>query len=90
MKLWIARDKDGDLYVYQNKPIKRGLAGLFECQCENEEAEKIEDLHYLFPSVTWENSPQEMELVSKEEYKRLKEIEEIHKKEGGPGDWYII
>ena len=22
MKLWIARDKDGELYLYPNKPIK--------------------------------------------------------------------
>lgn len=61
MKLWIARDKDGSLYLYPNKPIKQDLAGYFDSQ-DSEMIEKIVDLDYLFSFVTWENSPQEIEL----------------------------
>lgn len=85
MKLWIARDKDGSLYLWRNKPVRQNDEERF--MYGGYTGELIQD---LYPEVTWENSPQEMELVSKEEYKRLKEIEKTHKKEGGPGDWYII
>ena len=56
MKLWIARDKDGELRLWRDKPVKGmndafhsgGLRGvLWGC---------------LFPEVTFENSPQEVEL----------------------------
>lgn len=57
MKLWIARDKDGYSQLYVEEPIKRN--GYFECvpntgwftiSCR------------LFPEVTFENSPQQVEI----------------------------
>lgn len=57
MKLWIARDKDEYSQLYVEKPIKRD--GYFECvpntgwftiSCR------------LFPEVTFENSPQQVEI----------------------------
>ena len=60
MKVWIARDKDNRLYLYQYKPQKEG--------------DFFESLSYLscwqipfteFPEVTFENSPMEVELVLK-------------------------
>lgn len=57
MKLWIARDKDGYSQLYVEKPIKIGESfkhvpntGWFTISCK------------LFPEVTFENSPQEVEL----------------------------
>ncbi|MCH5241781.1 MAG: hypothetical protein J1F67_05085 [Muribaculaceae bacterium] len=56
--LWIERDKDGFLEVYAEKPerLSIGFTGrtLFY--------PSIED----FPEVTWENSPQQVELKLKD------------------------
>ena len=56
MKLWIARDKDGMLCVFESKPYL------------NKSKNWDYDYNYLvidesqFPEVTFENSPQEVEL----------------------------
>ena len=31
MKLWIARDKDGGLYLYNYEPCKNKISGRFTC-----------------------------------------------------------
>lgn len=61
MGLWIARDKNGNLGLYREKPvwIKKGAIydwfGLFGCCIWDDK----------FSEVTFENSPQEVELVIK-------------------------
>lgn len=57
MKLWVARDKDGYSQLYAEKPIKMDgyfehipNTGWFTISCK------------LFPTVTFENSPQRVEL----------------------------
>lgn len=62
MKLWIARDEDGDLFLYNQKPsILRTGAEPWDCfQAPNKEFLNISN--ELFPKVTFENSPQEVEL----------------------------
>ena len=57
MKLWIARDKDGYSQLFVEKPIKKN--GYFE-KVPNTKTFTISWL--LFPEVTFENSPQEVEL----------------------------
>lgn len=57
MKLWIARDMDGQLFLYRTEPRR----------CKNMFASTgsivgIRLLKELFPEVTFENSPQEVEL----------------------------
>lgn len=58
MKMWLARDKDGPLFIHVNKP-----------QLSKEYC--FWDSDYWFvpdedhPEVTFENSPQEVELVIK-------------------------
>ena len=58
LKLWIARDKDGAIYAHRTRPKNR--SGVFFSD------------HYMylgqtkFPSVTFENSPQQVELKLKE------------------------
>lgn len=57
MNLYIARDKSGELFLYHGKPLRdnkmfagAGAYGMIRLR---------ED---LFPEVTFENSPQEVEL----------------------------
>lgn len=55
MKLWIARNKDGYLRLWKNKP-KRGENNFMH-------GFKVADLYsFLYPEVTWENSPKQVEL----------------------------
>lgn len=67
--LWIARDKNGYLYLYNNKPIRNEEFDSFEINDDESECENIvlyddsiELDSELFPEVTWENSPQQVEL----------------------------
>ena len=55
-KLWIARDKNGELYGYNVRPYK--INSSFQHFRGN--WYKLDD--ELFPEVTFENSPQEVEL----------------------------
>lgn len=55
MKLWIARDKNRDLYLYEREPIRE--SDFFYSSYDTIEVDKN-----LFPEVTFENSPQEVEL----------------------------
>lgn len=57
MRFWIARDEYGSLYLYDNIPVKRGI--YFEPQ-RGYDMMKLDDR--LFPKVTFNNSPQEVEL----------------------------
>jgi hypothetical protein len=63
MKLWIARNTDDTLVLFQSKPIL-GSDFIWE-ELLNEDCMYIEE--YLFPEVTWENSPKEIELKLVEE-----------------------
>lgn len=61
MKLWIARDKDGELCLYKTKPWKRENTDYYndEFDCDDYFMNIDED---LFPEITFENSPQQVEL----------------------------
>ena len=56
--MWIARDADGELYLYPNKPIKGDYR--FTCRYVYDDyiALNCDD----FSEVTFENSPKEVEL----------------------------
>lgn len=56
MRLWIARDKDGSLYLYHEKPYK--CRSLFLCDTDN----GMWLDRSKFPEVNFENSPQEVKL----------------------------
>ena len=61
MKMWVARDFGGGLYLFPEKPIK-----LVEYKCwDGEDWYKIDQ--DFFPEVTFENSPKLVEIVIKEE-----------------------
>ena len=57
MIIWIARDKNGELFLYWEKPTRRktifGTPGAFG-------AIRLDSI--LYSEVTWENSPVKMEL----------------------------
>ena len=62
MKLWIARDFDGSLWVYKDKPKKKAhyFCPFTESDLEGPDYGRLP--HKLFPEVTFENSPKEVEL----------------------------
>lgn len=64
MKLWIARDKNGALALYTEEPML-----YYNSQYEGPYKSQMIDLdENLFPEVTFENSPQmvEVKLVNEE------------------------
>lgn len=72
MKLWIARDLDRDISVYYEKPSLDKLGEFwgnapFGMRLSNDS----------FPEVTFENSPQEVELELRSDYQ--KEINKMKK-----------
>ena len=67
MEYWIARDKDNALWLFNAKPIKNESLGVFVgTGFENgywcEEYALDEN---LLPEVTYENSPQKIEIILK-------------------------
>ena len=63
MELWIARDDiDDTLWIYDIKPFKCGANFAYE----NGTKMMFQIPKELFPEVTFENSPQQIELKLKE------------------------
>lgn len=63
--LWIARDKDGLLYLWKEKPKRIEERGWFNT--EKGHLGVVGDLNTSdFPEVTYENSPMQVELKLKE------------------------
>ena len=58
MKLWIARDADNDLRMFTSQPYPRN--GIYRTDEDNENFIFIDS--DMFPELTFENSPQEVEL----------------------------
>ena len=54
-KLWIARDKDGELYVYTNKPDFNSDKEVFEPNSVEDDCSFLPKDFY--PEVTFKNSP---------------------------------
>lgn len=72
---WIARDKNGCLYIYDTKPYKDEGYGYFSAKFGNGYLlnECVSDV--LFKNVTWENSPiqyRDKELLTPKEREYLK------------------
>lgn len=78
IRLWIARDKDGDLLITDAKPKLyvdgNGQScgwweGYDECKLFHERLDMKESKEYkdLYPEITFENSPRQVELKLIEE-----------------------
>ena len=69
MKLWIARDADGQLWLYTSKPVLLDDGQIFCCPDDVYGIDEQYQINqYLFPEVTFENSPQlvEIKLIKEE------------------------
>ena len=64
MKLYIARDKDNSLCLYSKKPkLSKEIKGLWVCSQLNDADDTVIVLpSEMFPEVTFENSPQMVEI----------------------------
>lgn len=64
IEFWIAREKNGVLYLYKDKPIYVQEQGYWrENQDINEDYfGEVELPKRMFPKVTFENSPQQVEI----------------------------
>ena len=60
LSVWIARDKNGELYLYKSEPWRNGLC--FDC----DEILILSMDEDMYPEITWENSPKEFELKAVE------------------------
>lgn len=64
MKMWIARDSDNELFLFESEPVLRGCDKTgylwYEPLDKFERCSKLDE--FLFPEVTFENSPMEVEL----------------------------
>lgn len=57
---WVARDKNGDLFMYSTKPEWDRLTGMWYG-----ERALITPSNDLFPDLTWESEPESVEIVIK-------------------------
>ena len=58
-KVWIARDKDGSLYLYSEKPYK-DIRMFVSAADDNGDIFKLDKNSHS--EITWENSPQQIEI----------------------------
>lgn len=67
--MWVARDKDGCLWLYIYKPIRSKTNYWWEVDEQNTPLDEDDcmliDIE-LFPDLSWEDEPIEVELVRKE------------------------
>lgn len=63
MKFWIARDKDGSLWMYDDEPVLRSENSWGVNPGLNGKTKPAKPLHsWHFQEVTFENSPQQVEI----------------------------
>ena len=77
-KLWIARDEDGELYLYFSRPLK----GKSMWRYSEEDGWRIEIgfESYLFPSVKWEDKePTEAYITLAEPQSKQEQTKQEHK-----------
>lgn len=61
-KLWVARDKDGELNLYLAKPIRFNNSNGWEKDCWDTDDEFLTIDTNLFPNLKWEDEPRQVEL----------------------------
>ena len=62
MKFWIARDEIGNIILFINEPYQCRIAGTIYWTCNRPAGNYMYLPQESFPEVTFENSPQEVEL----------------------------
>lgn len=61
--LWVARDKDGELYLYESRPTKESDDSLVWTVDSDAYFEKLD--RESFPNLKWEDDPIPVKLVPK-------------------------
>jgi hypothetical protein len=72
---WIARDKGGELVIYEAKPFRNEVDGIFDTEVDKIDIFDKCFSDVLFKNVTWENSPiqyRDDELLTPKEKEYLK------------------
>ena len=72
---WIARDKDGELDIYEEKPSRNEVEGLFDTEVGKVDVFDRCFSDVLFKNITWVNSPiqyRDSELLTPKEKEYLK------------------
>lgn len=71
---WIARDRNGSLFVYNKKPKKYGI--FFAINDDDGCSSRIEPFEDIFKGVTWEGGPLQFrkDVLDKTERKYLKAV----------------
>lgn len=60
--MWIAKDKDGSLWLFENKPVRKK----YDWNDSNSDFMEISDTTgLLLPELKWEDEPIEVELTIK-------------------------
>ena len=62
MKIWIARDKDGDINLFQEKPFLGESGKYFYSTQYKMKLKQTNNNRTFLKHITFENSPQEVEL----------------------------
>lgn len=62
---WVARDKSGDLFVYRTKPIRN----IYTKRWEGEYSDIDIYNNLLFPDITWDSDPEQVEIIIKRKKK---------------------
>lgn len=57
---WVARDEDENLFMYQTKPERDETTQMWMGGCIN-----FDLRNHLFPDLTWDDEPQEVEIIIK-------------------------
>lgn len=63
---WVARDESGDLYMYTCKPEKISNLGYWDGYVTD-----LAPSNNLFPDLTWESDPIEVEIIIKRKKRNL-------------------
>jgi hypothetical protein len=62
MKVWVARDRDGEMFIYNSRPQLRTDKLFFVRQSPGDEYIKLPQNDPIGEGITFGNSPQEIEL----------------------------
>ena len=60
MKLWIARDKDGEVNLFQEKPFLSESNKYFYSTLDKMKLKQTNNNRTIFKHIAFENSPQEV------------------------------
>lgn len=59
--MWIAKDKDGTVCIFKNKPIKYEIEGQWGDKEDNVIYAEVNDIENIFYEIKWEdNEPREL------------------------------